>query len=91
MIDMGCPNYFCLSIAIPIIDWRDERMKQLILVIFITLQTIISSAALAWSPLDGVESAVEKMRHCYFVAASSEENQEGENKEGEEEEEPECD
>jgi hypothetical protein len=88
---MGCPNYFCLPIAIPIFDWRDERMKHLILVIFITLQTIISSAALAWSPLDGVESTVEKMRHCYFVTASSEENQEGEKKEGEKEEEPECD
>jgi hypothetical protein len=91
MIDMGCPDNFCLPIAIPIIDLRDERMKQLILVFFIALQTIVSSAVLAWSPLDGVESAVEKMQHCYFVVASSEQGQEGEKKEAEQEEEPECD
>lgn len=67
-------------------------MKHLILVFFITLQTIVSSAALAWSPLDGVESAVEKMQHCYFAVASSDQGQGGEAKQGEEEEEePECD
>ncbi len=66
-------------------------MKHLILVFFITLQTIISSAAMAWSPLDGVESVVEKMHHCYFAVAGSEQDQEGENSEEEEDEEPECD
>lgn len=91
MIGIGCPDKFCFPIANPNMDWRDERMKHLILVFFITLQTIVSSAALAWSPLDGVESAVEKMQHCYFVVASSEQDQEGKNNEDEEEEEPECD
>lgn len=69
-------------------------MKHLILVLFVTFQTIVSSTALAWSPLEGVESAVEKMQHCYFTVASSEQDQEGEKKEGEEgeeEEEPDCD
>ena len=66
-------------------------MKHLILVLFVTFQTIISSAALAWSPLEGAASAVEKMQRCYFTVASSEQDQEGEKKAGEEEEEPECD
>ena len=66
-------------------------MKYLILVLFVTFQTIVSSAALAWSPLEGVESAVEKMQRCYFTVAGSEQDQEGEKKEGEEEEEPDCD
>ena len=68
-------------------------MKQLILVLFVTLQTIISSAALAWSPLDSFEHAIESMQQCYMVTAGSEEDQD-DNKKGEEEEEeeePDCD
>jgi len=68
-------------------------MKQLILVLFVTLQTIISSAALAWSPLDSFEHALESMQQCYMVTAGSEEDQD-DNKKGEEEEEeeePDCD
>lgn len=67
------------------------KLKQLILVLFVALQTIISSAAFAWSPLNGVEAAVERMQHCYFTAASSEGEEGGKTQEGEEEEEPDCD
>jgi len=62
------------------------KRKQLILVFLIVLQTMIGATAVAWSPLDGVESAVKRMQHCYFVSAGSEPEQEGEA-----EEEPECD
>jgi len=64
-------------------------MKPLLMVLFVTFQTFVFTAAQAWSPLEGVETAVEKMQHCYFTAASNEGDQEGE--EEEEEEEPECD
>lgn len=70
------------------------KLKQLTLLLFVAFQTIISSASLAWSPLEGVDSVVEKMQHCYFTTASSGGDQEGKKKkeeEGEEEEEPECD
>ena len=66
-------------------------MKQLILVFLVTLQTIFSSAALAWSPLDGFESAVDKLQqfqNCYLPAVTSDEGEAAENKE--EEEEPDC-
>ena len=66
-------------------------MKKLILVFVITLQTIISSAALAWSPLDGIESAIDELRqfqHCYMPTVTSDEG-EGAKKQ-EEEEEPDC-
>ena len=66
-------------------------MKQLIVVLVITLQTIISSAALAWSPLDGVESAIDEVRrfqHCFLPAVTADEG-EGAKKQ-EEEEEPDC-
>jgi hypothetical protein len=68
-------------------------MKQLLLVVFVTFQTIISSAALAWSPLDSFEYAIESMQQCYPVVAGSEEDQDGTEKgeEEEEEEEPDCD
>ncbi len=68
-------------------------MKSIILTFFITLQAIISSAAMAWSPLDSYESAVESMQQCYLVVAGSDEDQDGERKkdEEEEEEEPDCD
>ncbi len=67
-------------------------MKFIILTFFITLQAIISSAALAWSPLDSYESAVESMQQCYSVVAGSDEDQDGKKKEeAEEEEEPDCD
>ena len=71
-------------------------MKQLLLVVFVTFQTIISSAALAWSPLDSFEYAIESMQQCYPVVAGSEEDQDDnkkgeEEEEEEEEEEPDCD
>jgi len=65
-------------------------MKHLILVLFVALQTIIFSVAQAWSPLDGVRTAVESTQYCVSIVAGSETEQEGENKE-EEEEEPDCD
>jgi hypothetical protein len=68
------------------------KMKQLLLVVFVTFQTINSSAALAWSPLDSFEYAIESMQQCYPVVAGSEENQDDQKKEEEEEEEePDCD
>lgn len=66
-------------------------MKPLLMVLFVTFQTIVYSAAHAWSPLEGVETVVEKMQLCYFAVASNEQDQEGTKNEGEEEEEPECD
>ena len=67
-------------------------MKQLLLVVFVTFQTIIFSAALAWSPLDGFDYAIESMQQCYTVTAGSEDDQNSEKKgEEEEEEEPDCD
>jgi len=36
------------------------KLQRLILVLFFALQSIVSTAALAWSPLDGVVDAVEK-------------------------------
>jgi DNA-binding transcriptional regulator of glucitol operon len=69
------------------------KMKQLLLVVFVTFQMIISSAALAWSPLDSFEYALESMQQCHTVVAGSEEDQDGKKKgeEEEEEEEPDCD
>jgi len=69
------------------------KMKQLLLVVFFTLQMIISSAALAWSPLDSFEYAIESMQQCYPVVAGSEEDQDDPKKgaDEEEEEEPDCD
>jgi len=68
-------------------------MKQLLLVVLVTFQTIISSAALAWSPLDSFEYTIESMQQCYPVIAGSEEDQDDQQKgeEEEEEEEPDCD
>ena len=70
-------------------------MKQLLLVVFVTFQTIISSVVLAWSPLDSGENAVESVQQCYPVVAGSEADQDsnnkGEEEEEEEEEEPDCD
>lgn len=68
-------------------------MKFIILTFFITLQAIISSAAMAWSPLDSYESAVESMQQCYSVVAGSDEDQDSkkEKEKDEEEEEPDCD
>jgi hypothetical protein len=68
-------------------------MKQLLLVVFVTFQTIISSTALAWSPLASFKHAIEPMQQCYSVVAGSEEGQDDNNKgeEDEEEEEPDCD
>ena len=64
-------------------------MKQLILVFFVALQTILSSIAHAWSPLDEFRSAVESTQYCALIAVVSETDQEGD-EEGEEEEEPDC-
>ena len=67
-------------------------MKHLILVLFVAFQTIFSSVAQAWSPLDEFRSAVDSTQYCVSIVAGSEKDQEGENKEeGEEEEEPDCD
>jgi hypothetical protein len=72
-------------------------MKHLILVLFVAFQTIFSSVAQAWSPLDEFRSAVEPTQYCVSIVAGSETDQEGENKEDEEEEEeeeeeePDCD
>ena len=65
-------------------------MKFIVLAFIAVFQVIISSTALAWSPLDSFESAVESMQQCYVVVAGSDENQDGKNEE-EEEEEPDCD
>ncbi|UCH41646.1 MAG: hypothetical protein JSU67_08295 [Gammaproteobacteria bacterium] len=67
------------------------KLKQLILTAFFVIQAIVSSTALAWSPLQQVEDAVEKMQYCYFTVASGDEGQGAKKTEGEEEEEPECD
>jgi hypothetical protein len=66
-------------------------MKFIVLAFIAVFQVIISSTALAWSPLDSFESAIELRQQCYMVVAGSEENQEGEQEEEEEEEEPDCD
>ena len=50
-------------------------MKQLLIVVFFTFQMIISTATLAWSPLDSLEYAIESMQQCYTVVAVSEEGQ----------------
>lgn len=67
-------------------------MKHLILVLFVAFQTIFSSVAQAWPPLDEFRSAVESTQYCVSIVAGSETDQEGEkNEEEEEEEEPDCD
>ena len=66
-------------------------MKQLLIVVFFTFQMIISTATLAWSPLDSLEYAIESMQQCYTVVAGSEEDQDDQKKGEEEEEEPDCD
>ena len=69
-------------------------MKHLILVIFVAFQTIFSSVAQAWSPLDEFRSAVESTQYCVSIVAGSKTDQEGKKKEEgeeEEEEEPDCD
>ncbi|MCP4982518.1 MAG: hypothetical protein GY935_18735 [Gammaproteobacteria bacterium] len=69
-------------------------MKQLLLVIYVTFQTIVFSTAMAWSPLDSFESANESGRYCFTVVAGGEGDQEGDenkNEEEGEEEEPDCD
>ena len=67
------------------------KLQRLILVLFFALQSIVSTAALAWSPLDGVVDAVEQIHNCYLPVASSDGEGEATKNEGEEEEEPECD
>ena len=67
------------------------KLKSLLLAFFFALQTLVSSAALAWSPLDGVVDAVERIHSCYLPVASSDGEGEATTNEGEEEEEPECD
>ena len=68
-------------------------MKRLFLVFCVCLQAFVSSAALAWSPLEVYRSVIEPGPQCYVLVAGSEGDQE-ENKnteEEEEEEEPDCD
>ena len=71
-------------------------MKRLFLVFCVCLQAFISSAALAWSPLEVYRSVIEPGPQCYVLVAGSEGNQEENNnneeeEEEEEEEEPDCD
>ncbi|MCP4764668.1 MAG: hypothetical protein GY875_00165 [Gammaproteobacteria bacterium] len=70
-------------------------MKRLFLVFCVCLQAFISSAALAWSPLDVYRSVIEPGPQCYALVAGSEgnqdENKNNEEGEEEEEEEPDCD
>lgn len=91
MIGMGCTDLFWESIATSNYECSEMKPKRLLLVLFFALQTIVSTAALAWSPLDGVVDAVERMHSCYMPVASSEEGEEAKTDEGEEEEEPDCD
>ena len=70
-------------------ECSEMKLKRLLLVLFFALQTIVSTAALAWSPLNDVVDAVERMHSCYMPVASSEES--GEATENEDEEEPDCD
>ena len=69
-------------------------MKLFVTLIFFAFQTIVYSAAHAWSPIQESGSTVESMQRCYWPTASSDDSQAGENKkptEGEGEEEPDCD
>jgi len=71
-------------------------MKHLFIVFCISLTTLISSTAAAWSPLEAYRSIVEPSHQCYSLVAGSEENQEENTndeteEEEEEEEEPDCD
>ena len=67
-------------------------MKRLFLVFCVCLQAFVSSAALAWSPLEVYSSVIEPGPQCYALVAGSEGDQEeNKNNEEEEEEEPDCD
>ena len=67
-------------------------MKKLLLIVFFTLQTIISSVALAWSSPAGVEFAADALWQCHSVVVSNEEAESSsEEGEDEEDEEPDCD
>ena len=68
-------------------------MKRLLLVLIFSLQTVIFSHALAWSPLDVIGPVTETRHYCYATTAGSEEKQEDHNnqKEEAEDEEPDCD
>lgn len=67
-------------------------MKRLLLLIFVSFQAIIFSAALAWSPLEVFEPAAQGARLCYStIAASEQEQADQKNNKEEEEEEPDCD
>ena len=68
-------------------------MKRLFLVFFVCLQALVSSAALAWSPLEAYRSVIEPGPQCYVLVAGSEGNQEenNNNEEEEDDEEPDCD
>ncbi len=78
-----------ITYALSIVKRRNNIMKHLVLVFLVSLQLILSSPALAWSPQDSFESAVESMQQCHTVIASAEESQQSEKIE-EEEEEPDC-
>jgi len=68
-------------------------MKRLFLVFCVCLQAFVSSAALAWSPLEVNRSVIEPGPQCYVLVAGSEGNQEenNNNEEEEDDEEPDCD
>ena len=63
-------------------------MKRIILIFVFCLQTIFASAAFAWSPLEQIESAVDRIQNCYLPSVVSEQGEQGES--SEEEEEPDC-
>ena len=66
-------------------------MKRLFLVLCVCLQAFVSSAAMAWSPLDVYRSVDESSPQCISFILGSEVVQEDNKKEKEEEEEPDCD
>ena len=87
MIGIGYHAYFCLACPINLANGETSVMKRLILVLAIAMHMFFSTAALAWSPLDGIESAIDRVKHCYpDVIADEGDTASNE----EEEEEPDC-
>lgn len=67
------------------------KTKRLILALFFTLQMSLAGTALAWSPLDSAEKAVEKWYGCNPSVTSTDEGGQTKPKEEQAEEEPDCD
>ena len=66
------------------------KLNRLILALFFTLQMSVAGTALAWSPLDSVEDAVEMWYGCKPVVTASDEAAQTKPKQAETEEEPDC-